>query len=255
MKLIDKKYTEKPYMGVPRMTEWLRRDKKYNVNRKRIERLYRQMGIQAIGPKPNTSKPSKEHKVYPYLLRNLEITRPNQVWAGDITYIPMKKGYMYVMAIIDLYSRFVVGWSVSNSMDAEWCKRVLEEAVEMHGDPEILNTDQGSQFTSDSFTEFAESRKIKLSMDGKGRAIDNIFIERLWRSLKYEYIYLNPADDGIELYRGLFEWFTDYNTERRHQSLDWEVPQSLFFSSKPSLQLVGEGFEEKNKLTSANILS
>ena len=255
MKLIDEKYTQKPFMGVPRMTEWLIRDKKYNVNKKRIERLYKLMEIQAIGPKPNTSKPSKEHKVYPYLLRGMEITRPNQVWGGDITYIPMRTGYMYVMAIIDLYSRFVVGWSVSNSMDAEWCTRVLDEAIEMYGTPEIMNTDQGSQFTSDIFTEFVESRDIKLSMDGKGRAIDNIFIERLWRSMKYEHVYLNPSDDGIELYKGLFEWFHYYNTERRHQSLKREVPQSLFFSSKPSREWVGEGFEEKNKLTDANILS
>ena len=255
MELIDKKYTEKPYMGVPRMTQWLRKDKKYNVNKKRIERLYKLMDIQAIGPKPNTSKPSRENKVYPYLLRGLNITHSNQVWATDITYIPMKTGYMYVMAIIDLYSRFVVGWSVSNSMDAEWCTRVLDEAIEMYGTPEILNTDQGSQFTSDLFTEFVENKEIKLSMDGKGRAIDNIFIERLWRSMKTEYVYLNPPADGIELYRGLFEWFTEYNTERRHQSLDWVVPESLFFSSNPSREWVGEGFEEKNKLTNANTLS
>jgi putative transposase len=255
MQLIDKKYTEKPFMGVPRMTEWLRRDKKYNVNKKRIERLFKLMDIQAMGPKPNTSKPSKEHKVYPYLLRNLEVTRPNQVWGTDITYVPMKHGYMYVMAIIDLYSRFTVNWSISNSMEAEWCTRVLEEAIGMHGKPEILNTDQGSQFTSDIFTEFVESKQIKLSMDGKGRAIDNIFIERLWRSMKYEHVYLNPADDGVELYKGLFEWFNYYNTERRHQSLDREVPESLFFSSNPSRESVGEGFEEKNKLSNANTLS
>ncbi|MBS3775977.1 MAG: IS3 family transposase [Bacteroidales bacterium] len=194
MELIDKKYTQKPFMEVPRMTECLRKDKNYNVNIKRIERLYKLMYIQAIGPKPNTSKPSKEHKVYPYLLRGLEITRANQVWGGDITYIPMKTGYMYVMAIIDLYSRYAVNWSVSNSMDAQWCTNDLEDAIEMHGTPEILNTDQGSQFTSDIFVQAVEEQGLQLSMDGNGRAIDNIFIERLWRSMKYEHVYPNPAD-------------------------------------------------------------
>jgi putative transposase len=238
MELIDRKYQEKPFWGIPRMTTWLQKDMQYKVNKKRIERLYRLMGIQAIGPKPNTSKPSKIHNVYPYLLRNLEINRPNQVWATDITYIPMKTGYMYAMAIIDLYSRYVVGWSVSNTMDATWCKQVLDDAIETHGRPEIINTDQGSQFTSDIFTEAVTSRNISLSMDGKGRAIDNIFIERLWRSMKYEHVYLNPAEDGIELYRGLSGWFSEYNTERRHQSLDDEVPAKVFFSSKPPDQKV-----------------
>lgn len=233
MDLIDKKYLDKPFWGVPNMTVWLQEDMGYPINKKRIERLYRLMNLQAIGPKPNTSKPSKEHKIYPYLLRGLKIERPNQVWAADITYVKMKKGYMYVMAIIDVYSRYLVGWSMSNSMDAEWCTRVFEEAVEKYGKPEIINTDQGSQFTSAIFIEAVISKGIKLSMDGKGRAIDNIFIERLWRTLKYEYIYLNPADDGIELYRGLFQWFLEYNTERRHQSLNYEIPERVFFSSKP----------------------
>jgi putative transposase len=233
MDLIDKKYLDKPFWGVPNMTMWLRKDLGYKVNKKRVERLYKLMGLQALGPKPNTSKPAKEHKTFPYLLRGLKIDRPNHVWAADITYVPMNKGYMYVMAIIDIYSRYIVGWSVSNTMDAQWCSKVLEEAIERYGKPEIINTDQGSQFTSDIFIETVTSKDIQFSMDGKGRAIDNIFIERLWRTLKYQHVYLNPANDGIELYRGLFNWFNEYNKERRHQSLNYETPESVFFSSKP----------------------
>lgn len=233
MHLMDEQYLQKPYYGVYRMWEWLRKDKGYNVTIKRIRRLYRLMGLEAIGPKPNTSKPAPGHKVYPYLLRNLSITHSNQVWATDLTYVPMQSGFLYLMAIIDLKSRYVLNWSVSNTMDAKWCTEVFRETVRRYGAPEILNTDQGSQFTSDVFTTAViEEADVKLSMDGKGRAIDNVFIERLWRSLKYEYLYLNPPDDGIELYRGLKCWFSEYNTERRHRGLNGETPKTVYYAKK-----------------------
>jgi len=186
------------------------------------------MGIQAVCPKPNTSKPAKGHRIYPYLLRGMKITHPNQVWAIDITYIPVQGGYLYLVAIIDLYSRFVVGWSLSNTMHAEWCKNVLQQAIRMYGQPEILNTDQGSQFTSQIFSQFVEQEEIRLSMDGKGRAIDNVFIERLWRSVKYEQVYLYPADDGLECYQGLNTYFDFYNYQRRHSSIGDIPPGELY---------------------------
>ena len=218
MRLMDEHYTHHSFKGARRMHTWLTLDKGYKVNKKRIERLYsRVMGLRAIMPGKHTSRRNKEHKVYPYLLRNLTVDRTNQVWAIDITYIPMRKGFMYLVAIIDLHSRYVLNWSVSNSMDAQWCKETLEEAIDVHGHPEIINTDQGSQFTSEIFTHSVLSRNIKLSMDGKGRAIDNVFIERLWRSVKYESIYLNPPESGVDLYRQLNTYFNFYNHQRRHQ--------------------------------------
>jgi len=223
MRLIDEKHMLHPWLGVPRMTVWLQKDKGYQINHKRIERLYRLMGISAIGPKPNTSKAGKGelHKIYTYLLKNLKVERSNQVWA--------KGGYLYLVAIIDLYSRFVVGWSLSNTMTADWCKQTLDTAIEQYGKPEILNTDQGSQFTALEFSNYvSKDQQIRLSMDGKGRAIDNIFIERLWRSLKYEHLYLFPADDGIQCYQGVKTWFNYYNKERRHQNLDNEHPIAVY---------------------------
>jgi putative transposase len=234
MELIDKQYMDKPFMGVPSMTQWLRQDIGIMVNKKRVERLYKLMNLQAIVPGPHTSKPNRFHKIYPYLLRNLKITHPNQVWELDITFVPIKKGYLYLIAFIDLYSRYVVHWSLSNTMTAEWCKESLKEAIEMHGAPEIINTDQGSQFTSEVFTSYVldkEKHDIKLSMDGKGRATDNIFIERLWRSVKYENIYLNCYEDGIELYKGLKHYFTFYNQERRHSSINYQHPQTLYLAA------------------------
>lgn len=231
MRLIDEHFMLRPWLGVPRMTEWLVQDMGYKINHKRIERLYGLMGLQAVGPKPNTSKRNKDHKVYPYLLRNLKIERPNQVWAMDITYIPVRGGYLYLVAVIDLYSRYVLNWSLSNTMTSEWCVQVLDEAIDMYGCPEIINTDQGCQFTSKEFTGYVldkAQRDIRPSMDGKGRAIDNIFIERLWRSVKYEHVYLFPASDGIECYNGLKTYFAYYNTERRHQSLDDQTPQTVY---------------------------
>lgn len=236
MRLIDEEYLLHPWLGVPRMTTWLREDKGFKVNHKRIERLYKLMGLSAIGPKPNTSKKGKgkRHRIYQYLLRNLKIERPNQVWAMDITYIPVQGGYLYLCAIIDLYSRFVVGWSLSNTMTSEWCRQTLQGAIEHYGKPEILNTDQGSQFTAYEFCDWVThpDQGIKLSMDGKGRAIDNIFIERLWRSVKYEHVYLFPASDGLECYKGLKKYLEYYNSQRRHQSLANQTPLTIYKQSQ-----------------------
>lgn len=230
MKLIDKQYMETPFFGVPRMVEHLRA-LGYGVNPKRIRRLYRLMDLHATGPRPNTSRPHKGegHTVYPYLLRGVKAAYPNQVWAMDITYVPMAGGHMYLVAIIDLYSRYIVGWSLSNTMTASWCKECLGSAIAQYGKPCILNTDQGSQFTCPTFTEFVEQQGgIQLSMDGKGRAIDNIFIERFWRNIKYEKIYLEPSDDGIELYGKIKRYMAFYNTQRRHQSLGYKKPEEVF---------------------------
>ena len=233
MRLMDKHYLHHPFKGAGRMHTWLTRDKGLKVSKNRIERLYyRTMGLMAIMPGKHTSRRNKAHKIYPYLLRNLTVDRPNQVWTMDITYIPMKKGYMYLVAIIDLYSRYVTNWSVSNSMDADWCQQCLEEAIETHGKPEIINTDQGSQFTAESFANYVLNQEIKLSMDGKGRAIDNAFIERLWRSVKYEKIYLYPPKDGTDLYLLLAEYFNYYNRERRHSGIDDQIPEQLYFYLK-----------------------
>lgn len=215
------------------MHTWLTKDKALTVSKNRIERLYYHvMGLRAVMPGKHTSRRHKAHKVYPYLLRNLMIERPNQVWATDITYIPMKKGFMYLVAIIDLHSRYVVNWSVSNSMDAEWCQQCLQEAITNHGKPVIVNTDQGSQFTSEVFANYVLRQNIKLSMDGKGRAIDNAFIERLWRSVKYEKLYLNPPTDGTELYLLLAEYFNYYNLERRHSGINDQIPKELYHQTQ-----------------------
>ncbi len=233
MRLMDEQYLHKPYYGVYRLWEWLTKDKGYKINIKRVRRLCRLMGIEAIGPKPNTSKPAPGHKIYPYLLRNLTVTHSNHVWQTDLTYVPMAQGFLYLMAIIDVKSRYVLNWSVSNTMDKEWCTEVFRETVRQHGSPEILNTDQGSQFTSDLFTQAVTVEAgSKMSMDGRGRATDNVFIERLWRSVKHEHIYHNPPADGLELYQGLKNWFNDYNTERRHRSLNGEFPITVYIAEK-----------------------
>lgn len=231
MRLMDQHYLEHPYKGAKRMHTWLTKDLGYKVSLNRVERLYyKKMGLRSLLPGPHTSKRRKEDAVYPYLLRGLEIGRPNQVWATDITYIPMKNGFMYLTAIIDLYSRYVVHWSVSDSMEAEWCAQVFNEAVQIQGAPQILNTDQGSQYTSETFTE-AVLGESKLSMDGKGRATDNAFIERLWRTVKYEKVYLEPPTDGLHLYRMLNSFFDQYNNERRHTAIEDERPKDLYYSS------------------------
>lgn len=204
----------------------------YIINRKRVLRLMREMGIQAIYPKPNLSKPASDHKKYPYLLRDLKIVKPNQVWATDITYIKLREGFIYLAAIIDLYSRKVLSWRISNTMDTDFCIEVLEEALQNYGKPEIFNSDQGSQFTSLIFIQKLEDENIKISMDGKGRATDNIYIERLWRSLKYEDIYIREYQTISECEEGVNKYFKFYNQERFHQSLEYKTPDEIYFSFK-----------------------
>jgi putative transposase len=231
MKEIDKHYMDYPFMGVPSMTVWLNMDKGYNINKKRVSRLYQLMDLQAIIPGPHTSRGCKEHKKYPYLLRNLKISKPNQVWGIDITYVPIKGGFMYLIAIIDHYSRYIVSWSLSNTMEAEWCVETVKKAITRHGKPDILNSDQGSQFTSEIFTEYLLSQGIKISMDGKGRATDNIFIERFWRDVKYEDIYLKAYENGLDLYKGLKVYMNFHNAIRRHSSLEHKRPADLYIAA------------------------
>ncbi len=232
MRIIDEQYLRTPFYGVPRMTEYIKEHFGYSVNKKRIGRLYRLMDIQAIGPKPNTSRSNKEEYKYPYLLRKLAIQKVNQVWAADITYIYMPGGFMYLFAIIDLYSRYIIHWDLSNSMTSQWCVKVIQEGIIMNGKPQIFNTDQGSQFTSEHYVEYLESEQIKISMDGKGRAIDNIFIERFWRSIKYEYVYIKLPNGGLELYQGLEEYMRFYNYERQHDSLNKKTPGEVYYGKK-----------------------
>lgn len=222
MKEIDKIYTDCPFYGSRRITAHLNRDS-ININRKHVQRLMRKMGLEAIYPKPKTTLRNREHKVYPYLLRDLLIDRPNHVWSTDITYIPLQKGFMYLTAIIDWYSRYVISWRLSNTMDNDFCIEALEEALAIET-PLIFNTDQGAQFTSKEFTGCLERAEVKISMDGKGRALDNIFVERLWRSVKYENIYLKDYQSGSDLYQGMEEYFSFYNNKRLHQSLGYKAP-------------------------------
>lgn len=224
---IDKQYIDTPFYGRPKMTEHLRR-LGYWVNPKRVGRLMRLMGLKAIMAKLNTRKPNPKHKVYPYLLRGLEITKINQVWAADITYIRMKKGFMYLVAVIDLFSRRVLSWKLSNTLDSVFCVEAVQEAL-LEATPEIFNTDQGSQFTCYGFTEVLQSHSIQISMDGKGRALDNVFIERVWRSVKYECTYLRQFETVSELRQTLKKYFVFYNTERYHQNLDYKTPEEVYF--------------------------
>lgn len=229
MRLMDEQYLKTPFYGQRRLRVWLQ-DQRFVIAKTRVKRLMNLMGWQTIYRRKNTSKRNKQHPVYPYLLKDLKIERPNQVWAIDITYVPMRRGFMYLCAIIDLHTRYVVNWSISNTMTSAWCRSVVEEAIAMHGQPEIINSDQGSQFTGFEYTSLLENRekKIRISMDGKGRCIDNIFIERLWKSVKYECIYLRAFEDGVQLYEGLKEYFRFYNCERFHQSLNYKTPESLY---------------------------
>ena len=227
MRQLDEQYFLTPFYGALRLTAVLI-VLGYKVNVKRVRRLMKLVDWKTIYREPRTTVSQKTHYKYPYLLRNLDIVRCNQVWAMDITYIPMKKGFMYLVAIIDLHSRYVVHWSLSNCMSAEWCTETLKTAIEKHGVPEIFNTDQGSQFTSDVFINELKNNEIKISMDGKGRALDNIYIERLWRSVKYEDIYLNVYENGLTLWKGLEKYFQFYNHERLHQSLDYQTPKQRY---------------------------
>lgn len=228
MRLIDEQFLKTPTWGSRSMRNHLRR-LGYKVNRKRIQRLMRIMGLEPIYSKPRTSRPHPDHKVYPYLLRDKTIDRPNQVWSTDITYIPMRRGFMYLVAVMDWHSRKVLSWRVSNTLESEFCIEALEQALRDHGRPEIFNTDQGAQFTSRGFVGLLESHGIQVSMDGRGRAQDNIFIERLWWTLKYHYIYLHAFDTGSELRQGLQQWVDFYNHERSHQSLDNLTPDEVYY--------------------------
>jgi len=230
MRLVDEHYLEHPYKGARRMHVWLKYDKGYDVSLNRIERLYyRVMCLRSLLPGPHTSKRNKQHKVYPYLLNGVKVVRPNQVWQTDITYIPMANGFMYLTAVIDVFSRRILAWNLSNTMDAELCRDVIAEAVEIYGAPEIINTDQGSQYTSEIFTDYiSKLYTTKLSMDGKGRATDNAYIERFWRSIKYEHIYLNPTNDVLQLYRGIDGYIKYYNSDLRQRKLNNRTPEEVF---------------------------
>ncbi|XAW61329.1 IS3 family transposase (plasmid) [Halomonas sp. Bachu 37] len=231
MRLIDEEHLRTPVYGSRRMTAHLNR-LGHTVNRKRIQRLMRHMGLHAVYPKPRTSRPGVGHRVYPYLLRDRVIDRPNQVWATDVTYVPMARGFMYLVAIMDWHSRRVLAWRVSNTLDTDFCIDALEEALDRYGPPDIFNSDQGCQFTSRAFTEVLESHGVRISMDGKGCYRDNIFVERLWRSVKYECIYLKAFEDGAHLRQELRAYFAWYNHHRPHQGLDDGTPDEVYFDQR-----------------------
>jgi putative transposase len=237
MKLIDMQYTKYPFYGSRRMMHWLIEQGR-KVNRKYVRRLMRLIGLEGLAPKPNTSKPRKEHKKYPYLLKGLKIDRPNQVWSTDITYIPMNRGFMYLTAIIDWYSRFVLSWRISNTLDSDFCVDALNDALRLYGKPEIFNTDQGSQFTSDDFIKPLKDNDIQISMDGKGRWVDNVFVERLWRSLKWEEVYPKCYDTVFEAKAGIAAYFNFYNDERLHQALDYKTPNEIYKNSLTSISTI-----------------
>jgi putative transposase len=245
MKLIDRQYLLTPFYGSRKMTAWLA-GQGYRVNRKHVRKLMRLMGLRAIYRRPRTSKPAPGHKIYPYLLGGMKITRPNQVWAADITYIPMARGFLYLVAIIDWYTRYVLSWRLSNTLDADFCVEALEEALRK-GTPEIFNTDQGSQFTGEAFTGLLERRGIKVSMDGKGSYSDNLFIERLWRTVKYEEVYLKAYQDGTDARRSLENYFRFYNAERPHQALGYRKPVEVY----DSMESIGRGMIQSPSSTKA----
>jgi len=235
MLAIDKIHLELPFYGARKIKLELN-NRGFSVGRGRVRRLMLKMGLEAIYRKPRTSIPKPGNHIYPYLLKDLQIDRPNQVWSTDITYLPMAKGFAYLIAIIDLYSRRVMSWQLSNTMDASFCKETLEDAIQRFGPPEIFNTDQGSQFTSDSFTGVLKAHGIKISMDGKGRWVDNVFIERLWRSVKYEEVYLKAYQTMKEAKNCLNSYFTFYNQNRFHQNLDYQTPDVVYFG-QPEVKL------------------
>lgn len=229
MRLLDIQYMDTPYYGIRRM-QWVLQQKGYSVNHKRVARLLRLMGLEAVYPKPNLSKANPAHKIYPYLLRGIAIEQVNQVWSTDITYIPMTKGFMYLVAVMDWYSRFVLGWQLSNSLEVDFCLDALESSFG-YGQPQIFNSDQGAQFTAIAFTDKLAAKNIRISMDGRGRALDNVFIERLWRNVKYEYVYLHAPNSGKELWAGINDYFTRYNYQRPHQSLGYRTPAQVYFQA------------------------
>ena len=243
-RLIDEEYTRHPFFGSRRMVVFLR-GKGHDVNRKRVQRLMRTMGLAGMAPGPNTSRPHPEHKVYPYLLRGVHVVRPNHVWSADITYIRLERGFAYLVAVIDWYSRRVLSWRLSNSMDASFCVDCLEDALRTCGRPEIFNSDQGVQFTSTSFTDVLKREGVSISMDGRGRALDNIFVERLWRSVKYEDIYLKGYAGMGELRIGVGNYFNFYNVERPHQALDNQTPDQVYLSGEGGGARIVDNFSDK----------
>lgn len=251
-RLIDEEYTRHPFYGTRRMVVIVSKAVGYRVNRKRVQRLMRQMGLAGMAPGPNTSKAHPQHQVYPYLLRGLQINRPNQVWSTDITYIRLAHGFVYLVAMMDWYSRKVLSWRISNSMDASFCVDCLEEALRNYGKPEIFNSDQGSQFTSADFTGVLKREEIEISMDGRGRAFDNIFVERLWRNVKYEDIYIKGYATVGELLLGLSEYFALYNSERPHQSLKYKTPDVVYASASGGGALIVEKYAKKEEIEKSN---
>lgn len=226
MRLLDEQYTRTPFYGIRRMTAWLKRQGQV-VNHKRVQRLLRLLGLEAIYPKPKLSQPAPGHRIYPYLLRGVRVERVNQVWSSDITYVRLVSGFVYLVAVIDWFSRYVLSWEISVTLDSDFCVSALERALGI-GQPEIFNTDQGAQFTSQVFTQRLREREIRISMDGRGRALDNIFVERLWRSVKYEDIYLKDYVSVSDVMGGLRQYFTFYNGERLHQSLNYQTPAAVY---------------------------
>ena len=235
MRQIDAQFLETPFFGARQMKRWLRRQGEA-VSRKRVRRLMRLLGLQAIYQRPRTSQPHPEHRIYPYLLRDLSITRPNHVWCTDVTYIPLERGFLYLVVVMDWASRKALSWRLSNSLETSFCVEALKEALEIYGPPEIFNTDQGSQFTSLDFTEVLKDAGIEISMDGKGRWMDNIFIERLWRSLKYEEVYLSEYTTGSEARAGIGWWIDFYNQRRPHSSLEDRTPDEAYTGSDAGLR-------------------
>ena len=229
MRKIDELYTDDPSRGSRAIVRHLRRHHGIRANRKKIQRLMRLMGIEAVYPKPNTSRPHPAHKVYPYLLSNLTVNRSNQVWAADITYVQMQRGFMFLVVVMDWYSRKILSWRLSNTLETDFCVEALQEALSRYGRPEIFNTDQGSQFTSDAFTETLKAHNVAISMDGRGRCQDNIFIERLWWTIKYQYLYLRSFDGGSALRSGLAKWIAGYNQDRGHSALDDKTPDEVYY--------------------------
>jgi len=248
LRLLDEEYTRHPFYGTRRMTQYLR-GLGHFINRKRVQRLMQTLGLSGMAPGPNTSKPHPQHTLYPYLLRGVDVIAPNQVWSTDITYIRLLHGFVYLVAIIDWYSRKVLAWRLSNTMDAGFCVDCLEEAIKNYGLPKIFNTDQGSQFTSDSFTGMLIEQGITLSMDGRGRALDNIFVERLWRTVKYEDVYLKGYETLPTLLLGLTDYFLFYNGERRHQSLGYATPNAVYLTATGGGAKIVDRFSSEREVT------
>ena len=254
MRRIDELHLELPFYGSRRMTFELNKEGR-GVNRKRVQRLMRLMGIAALGPKPRTSKPAPGHRIYPYLLRNLTIERANHVWAADVTYIPMACGFLYLVAIIDWASRAVLAWRLSNTIDVSFCLAALEEALARFGRPEIFNTDsQGSTFTAEAFTSKLVTAGVEISMDGRGRFMDNIFIERLWRSIKYEEVHLKAYADGCEARSGIGSWMTFYNFRRPHQAMNNQMPMAVWRAGMDKIEAAARAVDMPLRLDNANAL-